>query len=146
MKRKLKLNYFNPSCQKLSFSPISSLYSCAGRKLALLKWLGLFYFFISHLLAGLGGRFFFFCRRHTCILVVLILLDMENVHTQKKLETYFSLTNLDRAQIVEKHNYVVKKVNKIHMKKYGPLVKSISTLPTLHYGITQKMIVETGKC
>ena len=64
-------------------------------------------------------------------------------HTKNKgLETYYTATNLECAQIGTKpHNYVVKKLNKINWnrkKKYGPLVKSIATcVLTYHLGVIQ---------
>ena len=69
-------------------------------------------------------------------------------HQNNGLETYFTTTNSECEQIgIKTHNFVIKKkVNKMHWKKYGALVKSISTLIlTCHLGIIQKMTVKARK-
>ena len=58
------------------------------------------------------------------------------------LETYFTTTNLECAQIgIKPHNYVVKKKRTKctgNGKEYSPLVKSISTcVLTYHLGVIQ---------
>ena len=95
---KQKLNYFNPFSQKPSLSPISCVYSCPGRKLAHLKRLGaLFLLLITFFVICLLMCEVTFCRRSTCMLGVLILLDVEKIQN-KGLETYFTPTNLERTQ------------------------------------------------
>ena len=67
-------------------------------------------------------------------------------HTKNMgLETYFTTTNLEQIGI-KQHSYVLKKVNTMHWKKYGPLVKSISTcVLTYHLGVIQKLIAKARK-